>query len=159
MWLWRVVCLAKLSCNKEVTCPGCNSDFSPTQLTNKVEEEKKTDKVCLHFLCCVQLLDSLINWFNYVDGRLLDVLWKEVLNSCLLVVTHASWCSFWSYSFSSELSVNTVSVNSIFIGNVSDWGFFKKRGNVSHLKDICHVVLLCWLQGFKTTTALSIPGR
>lgn len=76
---------------------------------------------------------------------------KDVLNSCLLMSVVAV-----SEVILSELSVNTVSVNCIFIGNVS---FFQKRGNVSHLKDICHVVLLCWLQGFKTTIALSTPGR
>lgn len=71
MWLWRVICLKKSSCNKEVICPARNCDFVPAQLANKLEEGRLGDRTFLLVLCSVHFVDLLINWFNYVDGRLL----------------------------------------------------------------------------------------
>lgn len=61
MWLWRVVCLKKLSSNKEIICPGRNSNFVPRQLANKLEEGRVGDKMSLLF-CGVFIL--WIYWYT-----------------------------------------------------------------------------------------------
>lgn len=65
MWLWRVVCLRKSSGDKEVICPGRNSDFVPTQLANKLEEERVGNKMFC-FYCALFIL-----WIYWLTGLIM----------------------------------------------------------------------------------------